>query len=280
MERNLGGFLFTVAGEQLLFSRLGSDVDQTGEKHLTLHKTDTGAVIRSISTSARPTSILYLKSQRKLLVATIEAKEERLPPNGSRILQSTLKLLKAYESKLLDEVEVKQEDGSSSADDLPIAEYQLEHAERVYTMVDWQFDTHHGKRYSLLIVGTGIQTGTGKAKGRRLIFSLGKSSKFSLQKESTYDQPVYCVAMWDNSSTVTSIGNVVSLDSFDSQAGRYVWTWSFFFMRYSNMSPKMDEARKLRITISRYIHLCQTTFCVHIHSLPFPSMLRDPRATR
>lgn len=221
-ERNLGGFLFGVAGDLLVFSRIESDIHQPGLLPPDSHSFDTRAVLRSLNTYARPSNVIYLNSQRRFVVATIEPREDSCPPNGSRILISRLRLLNAHSDKPVDEVEIKQEDGGGLTDGLLVAEYQLEHAERVYTMVDWQY-TDNGKRYSLLIIGTGIHSGPGKPKGRRLIFSLGKSSsRISLQKETNYDAPVYCIAMWDNRTTVTSVGNLISLDAFNSQAGRYV----------------------------------------------------------
>lgn len=223
VERNLGGFLFAVAGEQLLFSQLESDIRLTGNDDLTFAEADTRTVARYIPTGARPTNVEYLRSQRRLVVATVEAKEERQPPSGYRVLQSTLSLLRAYDERPLDELDIKLEEESDIPDRLVVAQFSLAHAERVYSIVDWQFKNHHGKTYSLLIVGTGIHAGPGKSKGRRLIFSTGKSqSKLLLQKESTYDYPVYCVAMWNNDNTINVIGKTMSLDYFDSQAGRYV----------------------------------------------------------
>ncbi|KAL6703385.1 hypothetical protein ACN47E_009727 [Coniothyrium glycines] len=223
VERNLGGFLFAVAGDQLLFSQLHCDSRWAGNDRICVSEADTWTVPRSIHTGARPTSIAYLGSQRRLVVATMDAKEERPPPNGYRVVQSTLKLLKAYESKSLEGVEVKQESEGEPVNDLLVAQYELEHGERVYSIVDWQFDTHHGKKYSMLIVGTGIHTGPGKVKGRRLIFSTGKgSSRLQLQKESIYEKPVYCVALWSNDTTINIIGDTIWLDTFDSQAGRWI----------------------------------------------------------
>ncbi|KAF1850425.1 uncharacterized protein K460DRAFT_273269 [Cucurbitaria berberidis CBS 394.84] len=220
--RNLGGFLFAVAGDQLLFSQLDSDIRWTSHDVPSLSVHDTRTVPRKLLTVAKPTNVVYMESPRRMVVSTIEAKEERAPPNGSRVLHSAIKLLTVHDDKSSDELEVKQEDGDAPVDRVIIAEYTLKPAERVYSLVEWPFIDHQGKKYCLFIVGTGIAVGSGKETGRRLIFNAGKNgTKLQMQKESSYEHPVYCVAMWGNESTVNVIGKTLSLDYFDSQAGRW-----------------------------------------------------------
>lgn len=220
--RNLGGFLFTVAGDQLLFSQLEFEIRWAMNDIATQPEIDSRAVPRKISTSAKPVSIAYLESQRRMVVSTLEAKEERAPPNGYRVLQSTLNLLKMSNDKSNHDLEIKQEDGTIPTEGPILAQFQLEHAERVHCIVDWPFVDHQGKKRSLVIIGTSMQNGSGKLKGRRLIFSTGKSrSKLQLQKESLYDHPVYSIAMWSNNSIVMVVGTTLSFECFDSQVGRY-----------------------------------------------------------
>jgi hypothetical protein len=103
------------------------------------------------------------------------------------------------------------------ANRLVVAQYSLEHAERVYSIVEWPYEDSKGKRYCMIIVGTGITLGPGKERGRRLIFNAGKSgSKLDRQKESNYDQPVYCIAMYGTRATVSVIGKTLSFDEFES----------------------------------------------------------------
>lgn len=221
--RNLDGFLFAVAGDQLLFSQLDSDVRWTSHDVPSQFQHDSRAVPRRLVTGAKPTNVVYMQSLRRLVVSTVEAKEERGPPNGYRVLHSTLKLLNVHDEKPLDEPDLKQEEGDAIHDRVVVAQYPLKHAERVYSLVEWPFVDHQGKKHCLIIVGTGITVGSGKETGRRLIFNAGsRGSKLVLQKESSYDHPVYCVAMWGSDSTVSVIGKTLSLDYFDSQAGRYV----------------------------------------------------------
>jgi len=219
--RNLGGFLFAVAGDQLLFSQLDSDIRWANNDVASQPEIDSRAVPRKISTGAKPVSIAYLHSQRRMVVSTLEAKEERAPPNGYRVLHSTLNLLKMSDDKSNHDLEVQQEDDSIPSEGLILAQYQLEHAERVHCIVDWPFVDHQDKKRSLIIIGTSVQKGLGNFKGRRLIFSTGKGrSKLQLQKNSLYDHPVYSISMWGNNAIVMVTGTTLSLEFFDSQAGR------------------------------------------------------------
>ncbi|KAJ4323871.1 hypothetical protein N0V94_001655 [Neodidymelliopsis sp. IMI 364377] len=178
------------------------------------------AVPRKLITGAKPTQAVYLAAPRKMIVATTKATEEGSSPNKYRLISSTLSLLNVHDDKPLNEVEIKQEVGIELASRLVVARFSLKHAERVYSIVDWAFEDDRGKKYNLVIVGTGIATGPGKETGRRLIFNLGsRGSKLALQKESTYHQPLYCIALFNNRATVSVIGKLLSFDEFDVSSG-------------------------------------------------------------
>ncbi|KAF1940042.1 hypothetical protein EJ02DRAFT_241455 [Clathrospora elynae] len=220
--RNLGGFLFAVVGDQLLSSQLESDVRSTSHDVSTLASYDAKAVPRKVMTGAKPTKILHMKSLRRVLVSTMEAKEERAPPDSYRVLHSSIKLLRMHDDKPVNDAEVKQEDGDALTNRHVIARFSLKHAERVYSIIEWPFANDQGKKYSLLIVGTGIQVGPNKHTGRRLVLTTGKTaSKLETQKESSYDQPVYCIALWDNETTISVTGTSLIIERYDSHAGRF-----------------------------------------------------------
>jgi hypothetical protein len=161
---------------------------------------------------------------RKMLVATTEAKEVFAASESYRAIHSTLNLLSLYDEKPLDEAEVKEEIGAELINRLVVAQYALHNAERVYSIADWAYEDDRGKKYNLVIVGTGVGSGSGKETGRRLIFNLGqRGSRLSLQKESIYPNPVYCVAMFDSRATISVVGNQLNFDEFDAAAGRQVF---------------------------------------------------------
>jgi hypothetical protein len=151
----------------------------------------------------------------------MEAKERRGPPLGERVLQSSMKLLRVRDDRSTDDMEIKQE-MDAPTERLVVAQCPLMNAERVYSIVEWQFVNKEGKKYNLVIVGTGIQTSATQHNGRRLIFNTGKSgSKLDLQKQSTYNEPVYGIALWDSQTTVSIVGRSLFIDRFDEEAGRW-----------------------------------------------------------
>ena len=220
--RNLGGFLFAVAGDRLLFSQLDSDVRWSTLDVPPPVLYNARAVPRKLVTGAKPTNILYMQKLRRVLVSTIEAKEKHAPPYGERVLDSSIKLLRVRDDRSHHDIEIKQEE-DSPAERLVVAQCSLLNAERVYSMVEWQFINQEGKRYSFIIVGTGVQTSPTSQSGRKLIFNTGKhGTKLEQQKASMYSEPVYSIALWDNQTTISIVGKTLSVDRFSEPDGRYV----------------------------------------------------------
>lgn len=220
-ERNLGGFLFVVSGDQMLYAQLDVGLGQVYSASSLLPHQDTKTLPRKLILGSKPTYAVYLKLPRKMLVATTEAQEICAPPGGYRALHSDLVLLNVHDDHSPKEVEVKPEESSEYGINMIVARYELKNAERVYSIADWAFEDDRGKRYNLVIVGTGVKEGSGKESGRRLIFNLGqRGTRLSLQKESAYPHPVYCVAMFDKRATVSVIGKSLCFDEFDAGAGR------------------------------------------------------------
>lgn len=223
LERDLGGFLFVASGEQVLYTQLDADLERGVLASHVQHVEEAKVLPRKLITGAKPSYAAYLRSPRKMLVAVTEAKAEEALSGDYRVIHSKLALINVHDDKPLDEVEVKQEVGVELTNRLIVAEHILKHTERVYSIADWPFEDDRGKRYNLVIVGTGIRDESGRESGRRLIFNLGqRGSRLSIQKESTYTHPVYCVAMFDRRSTVSVIGKLLQFDEFDVAQGRQV----------------------------------------------------------
>lgn len=220
-ERNLGGFLFVVSGDQMLYAQLDADVEWSKHNPRSHPRNQLKVLPRKLITGAKPINVAYLALPRKMLVATTETSEGCAPPDGYRIMHSTLTLLNVHDEKPLNEIGVEEEMSAELAKRLVVAQYVLNHSERVYSIVDWPFEDHRGKKYNLVIVGTGVRMGMGKEVGRRLIFNLGqRGSKLSLQKESTYPNPLYCIALYSSRATVSVCGKLLSFDEFDAELGR------------------------------------------------------------
>ncbi|KAF2818877.1 hypothetical protein CC86DRAFT_413530 [Ophiobolus disseminans] len=216
--RNLGGLLFTVAGDQFLFSQVDSDTHIPSDLSA-LPEDDCRAVPRKLVVGSKPTSVMYLDRAHKMVTATMQAKEERAPPHGYRVLHSSIKLVTTADEKSADEPETKQENEPAAANKLVAAEYELKHGERVYSITEWEYHDHRGKKYDLLIVGTGVPGSTGKETGRRLIINPGRQgSKLQLQKESSFSHPVYYSTAYNNDRSVSAIGKKLAFDIFEQGA--------------------------------------------------------------
>ena len=218
--RHLGGLLFTASGDQLLFSQLDSEARVSTQDIAAPHQNDCRAVPRKLLTGAKPTNVTYLEPTRKLAIATMEAKEEQAPPQAYRVLHSAIKLLETAEDKALDEPDIKEENENNPMSKAVAATYELNHGERVYSIAEWPYTDNRGKKYDLLIVGTGVPDIMGKEMGRRLIINPGKTgSKLQLQKGSIFGDPVYCTAVYGNLTSVSAIGKTLTFDVFEPQAG-------------------------------------------------------------
>ncbi|KAH8725580.1 mono-functional DNA-alkylating methyl methanesulfonate N-term-domain-containing protein [Phaeosphaeriaceae sp. PMI808] len=217
--RNLGGFLLAVGGDQGLFSQLDINRTWTAQDPPTLAQNDCQAVPRKLLIGAKPTVVTYIKSLNKMVIATMEAKEGRAPPHGYRVLHSAIKLIKGSDDKVLDAPDIKMEDEDFSNNHI-IDQFELKHGERVYSITEWVFINPQNKRYSLIIVGTGVPERTGKETGRRLVINIGKhGKKLQLQKESVFEHPVYCTVIYDNASSVTAYGRTLTFDIFEPDVG-------------------------------------------------------------
>jgi hypothetical protein len=273
--RNLGGFLFAVAGDRLLFSQLDSDVKWPSHDASFPDQYDSKVVPRKLRTGARPTKILYMQKLRRVLVSSMEAKEGNAPPHGYRVLHSTIKLLQVRDDKTSNEPEVKHE-GDALAERLVVAQYSLSYAERVYSIIEWPFTNQQGKRFSFIIIGTGTQVGTTKQAGSRIILTTGKTgTKLELKKQSNYPDPVYSIALLDNITTVSSVGKQLFIDRFDEDLGRCVYPVLTSCLH--THSSQVGADRQNRPSVSRYSHIRQRTLRLRVHPPAFPHLLQNSR---
>lgn len=220
--RDLSGLLFVISGKQMLCANLEADqsVEQFGRGLGWKSRHNLKPLPRNMITGAKPTYATYLVLPKKMIVATVEAREECAPPDGYRGINSCLKLLNMHDESAKD-TEIKQEVGVEPADRSVVAQYMLSKGERVYSIVDWTYEDDRGKKYNLVIVGTGIREGPGKETGQRIVLNLGqRGSRLRFQKASPYPHPVYCIAMFDRRAIVSVIGQELHFDEFDASLGR------------------------------------------------------------
>ncbi|KAF2004601.1 hypothetical protein P154DRAFT_426022 [Amniculicola lignicola CBS 123094] len=217
-ERDLGGFIFAVSGNKLLYTQLDYEIASSMTGYGSISPECSKVVPRKTVTEATPTKLAYITALRKMVVATIDIKEERAPPNGYRSIRSSLKLVNLDPEDVL----VKLEDGAEElVRSKPIVgEFQLKNYERVYSIVDWTFISK-GKSYHFIIVGTGIRQDQDKETGRRLFLQV-KDNVFKLKKDYSFDRPVRCLALFGDKQLVTIHGNTVSLEEYHYPDARWL----------------------------------------------------------
>ncbi|KAF2639725.1 hypothetical protein P280DRAFT_46463 [Massarina eburnea CBS 473.64] len=221
-DRDLGGFMFAVSGEHMVFAQLDYDVRWSSHDIPPASLEQSKVVPRKIPTGATPMRMLYSqKSLHNMMVATMENKEVLKPPNGYRTLQSTIKALKVHDDQANEDLEIKQEEGQPShMNRLVTWEFPLNPYERVHTMVEWTYESDKGRKHHLILVGTGITTEPGLETGRRLVFNTGKpGSGIKLLKAFSHRHPVRCMAIYDNTHVVAIIGKYLRMYEFRPDNG-------------------------------------------------------------
>lgn len=229
-NKDLGGFIFAVSGNNLLISQLNYDIRWAGHNVPSSNVVHSNTVPRKLVTDATPTKIAYLEGLRKMVVATTEPKEEKAPPNGYRSVHSCLKFFQLDG----EEQDIKQEEGEQPHNKLIVGTFALKNYERVYSIVEWTYTPPNGKEYHFIIVGTGIMQGPGKETGRRLILQLQASDgSIKLKKESKYEHPVRSLAFYTENELVMIVGKTLYIEEYDFTESRY--------RNSSSLGPKANK---------------------------------------
>lgn len=214
--KSLGGFIFAVSGDQMVFAQLDYDARWPGSEVPSVSLDEGTIVPRKLRTVATPTKFIYLKGMRRTLaVATTELKELSAPPKGCRAVHSSLRLLSIYDDQAVGEAEVKQEVGVPTPTKASInGVFPLKNSERVYSMVEWIYRNDRAHPYHFIILGTGYMDSSGEEVGRRLVLKVTKS-EIKLKQEKAYRHPVRCIAFWDNTHIISIIGKTLSMQNYD-----------------------------------------------------------------
>jgi hypothetical protein len=219
VDKDLGGFIFAVSGDSMLFAQLDYDIRWSSYDAPSSYVEQQKAIPRKLITNATPIKLMYMEKLNKMVVATVETKEERAPSEmsaGYRIVHSALQVLKLGD----DETEVKQEDEMDpGASNLVASEFTLKHYERVCSMIEWTFVDSRGKVYHFVVVGTEV-TVDRQVSGRRLFLNVNEKG-IRLKKESSYEHPVRCLALYDDNRLITIVGKSLIFEEYDNQAMKY-----------------------------------------------------------
>ncbi|KAF2122395.1 mono-functional DNA-alkylating methyl methanesulfonate N-term-domain-containing protein [Lophiotrema nucula] len=210
-DQDPGGFIFAVSGDKLLFAQLDYDIRWSRNDIPPAIPEASKTVTRKYSLIATPTRVLHLEHMKKLVVATIEPVEVRSPPHGYRAVKSRIKLL-----RLDNEPEVKLEPEETNK-----LVFDLKSYERVNSMLEWSIE-NKGKYYHYIVVGTGITQGAGNETGRRLFLQYSETKGVRSQKETSYHQPVRCMALFGKDGLVMIVGKTLSFDEYDRAAAKWI----------------------------------------------------------
>ncbi|KAF2870675.1 mono-functional DNA-alkylating methyl methanesulfonate N-term-domain-containing protein [Massariosphaeria phaeospora] len=220
-ERDLGGFIFAVSGDQMIFAQLDYDIRWSSYDNPPRSSERGKVVPRKVVNYATPSKLLWVKGLRQMVIATTETKEERPSPDGYRVMRSSIKLLDIHDDTHNEQSDSDQEDDVGGAfGKLLQGEYYLKHYERVYSLVEWSLLSERGRKTQLIIVGTGITTATGIEVGRKLFLRV-RGSDLKLSKDYDYDQPVRCMALYDDNTLVTIYGKTLLLEQYSFTTSRW-----------------------------------------------------------
>ena len=215
----LDGYVFAVFGEQMVYAHFDPDEKLPME----YFAPEEGKVVpRKLPTTGTPAKIMVAEDlPHHMIVVTSEFKEERSMNHKYRVMLSNIRIIDLLSDVSYSETEVKDEPASTTPKNkLEKTEVQLKHYERVYSMVRWVVLGSEDRQHALVVVGTGITESSGKETGRRLIINVGKSG-LTLKDKKRFDQPVRCIAVYDNQHIISIIGSTVKIEQIErSEAAR------------------------------------------------------------
>ncbi|ORY18589.1 mono-functional DNA-alkylating methyl methanesulfonate N-term-domain-containing protein [Clohesyomyces aquaticus] len=218
--KDLGSLIFAVSGDRLLYARMDYDIRWSGHAAEPSTPEPNKAVPRKLEITGTPKKLVYLEKLRKMVIATTEAREERAPPDGYRIVRSAIQLVNMADDGT--ESAIKQEDDiAPPKKSMIVGEFVLKNYEQVYALLDWTYAGEDGKGYHFVIAGTGIPQRNGPDVGRRLFFQVTDTT-IKLKKESAFEHPVRCMAFYGANQLLTISSRALVFEEFQPTRQRWV----------------------------------------------------------
>ncbi|KAJ4289192.1 hypothetical protein N0V90_011534 [Kalmusia sp. IMI 367209] len=213
---SLGGFIFAIFGDRMVFARLDYDVKWASQSSPATSPEQSKVIPRKLPTISTPLKLLVAEDlPHHTIVVTNDIKEERSPPRGYRTVTSSLKIVDLCNDESNTESEIKEESTPTTPrNKLYKTEVPLKNYERVHSMIRWGFLDGKGRQRALVVVGTGITEALGKESGRRLVLNITKSG-LDLQDKKKFDKPVRCIAVYDNQHIVSIVGTTLQVEQLE-----------------------------------------------------------------
>ncbi|KAF2450230.1 hypothetical protein P171DRAFT_516156 [Karstenula rhodostoma CBS 690.94] len=223
--KELGGFIFAVFGDRMVYARLDYDIKWSGQTASPLSPEDGKVIPRKLPTTQTPVKLMVPHDlPHHMIVVTNEFEEglESSQEHQFRIMISSIKVIDLFGDKTNPEIDIKGEivPGTLKSK-IARSEIPLKHYERVHSMVRWVFSGDEDRQHALLLVGTELTPPEGESRGRRLVLNITKSG-LKLQDKKRFEEAVRCIAGYDNQHIISIIGSTLQIEQIErTEAARW-----------------------------------------------------------
>lgn len=195
------GFLVIVSSSEVLFAVVD----------------DNPTVIpRQVQVTGTPNRVIYAEQHRNLVCASVctgvrsfPSERRNAPPEEHRQIWPVIEFIPA------------DRDSVSFT-------FDLQPGEKVYALLEWSFQ-QKGKTYSFIMVGGSFikqSTPKPKEKGRIAFLQMSSNRQWEVEnvkeaRSTTFDDPVYALALYDEMTYVACTGDRVLLSRFDAEERKW-----------------------------------------------------------
>jgi hypothetical protein len=214
--KELGGFIFAVFGDRMVYARLDYDIKWSGRAAPPLSPENGKIIPRKLPTTRTPLKLMVADDlPHHMIVVTNELKEEATGIPKYRIMLSSIKVIDMLSDKPNIDTDIKHElTPGTPKHKLARSEIHLKHYERVHSMVRWVFSGDEDRQHALLLVGTELTPPEGETRGRRLVLNITKAG-LKLQDKKRFDEAVRCIAGYDNQHIISIIGSTLQVEQIE-----------------------------------------------------------------
>ncbi|KAJ4354138.1 uncharacterized protein N0V89_005871 [Didymosphaeria variabile] len=214
--KELGGFIFAVFGDRMVYARMDYDIKWSGQAAPPLSPEDGKIIPRKLSTTRTTVKLMVADDlPHHMIIVTNEFKEEGTASHKYRIMMPSIKVVDLLSDASNTDTEIKDESSPSTPKNkLERSEIPLKHYERVHSMVRWVFSGAEDRQHALLLVGTEITPPEGETGGRRLVLNITKSG-LKLQDKKRFDEPVRCIAGYDSQHIISIVGYTLQVEQIE-----------------------------------------------------------------
>ncbi|KAL1608505.1 hypothetical protein SLS60_003447 [Paraconiothyrium brasiliense] len=242
--KELGGFIFAVFGDRMVYARMDYDIKWSGQAAPPISPEDGKIIPRKLSTMRTPVKLMVADDlPHHMIVVTNEFKEEVTALHKYRIMIPIIKIVDLLSGAADIETEMKDESTPSTPKNkIERSEIPLKHYERVHSMVRWVFSGAEDRQHALLLVGTEITPPEGETQGRRLVLNITRSG-LKLQDKKRFDDPVRCIAGYDSQHIISIVGRTLQVEQIErTEAASHD---SHLCFRVEKICPPQGETFKI-----------------------------------